>query len=144
MPKIRYIEKKFRKSTLDVIEKANEIIKEYQDDGLCLTLRQLYYQFVSRDLLPNKQKEYDRLGNIISKARLAGLVDWMAIEDRTRNLKAYYHNTDPAEAIQESLDQFCMDKWANQPCYVEVWIEKEALTGVIADIFSNYRMGICK
>ncbi len=134
MPKIQYIEKKFTESTLDIINKANEIIEEYQEDGLDLTLRQLYYQFVSRDLLPNKQSEYKRLGTIISNARLAGLIDWRAIEDRTRNLRGYYHNIDPGEAIQDALNQFCLNKWTNQPYYVEVWIEKEALVGVIDQI----------
>ena len=83
MPKIPYIEKRFNKSTMALIEKANEIIEEYQADNLSLTLRQLYYQFVSRDLIENKQSEYKRIGSIISDARLAGLIDWYAIEDRT-------------------------------------------------------------
>lgn len=119
---------------MKIIKKANEIIEEYAEEEMSLTLRQLYYQFVSRDLVPNKQSEYKRLGNIISDARLAGLMDWKAIEDRTRGLKGNYHNTDPGEAVQEALDCFMLDKWANQPYCPEVWIEKEALTGVISQI----------
>ncbi len=130
--KIQYIEKRFSVNSLLVISQANKIINEYKAEGLSLTLRQLYYQFVSRDLLSNKQKEYTRLGGIISDARLSGLVDWKAIEDRTRNLKQNYHNTDPGQAIQDSLDQFLLDKWVGQTYRPEVWIEKEALTGVIA------------
>jgi len=91
MPKIAYKDKNFSPSTLAVIDQANEIIDEYQTDGLKLTLRQLYYQFVSRALIANKQSEYKRLGSIINDARLAGLVDWKAIEDRTRNLKRNSH-----------------------------------------------------
>lgn len=132
--KIKYIEKTFSVNSRDIINKANEIINEYSNEGLDLTLRQLYYQFVSRDLLPNKQKEYKRLGNIISDARLAGLVDWYAIEDRTRNLRTNYHNTDPGQAVQDALDQFLLNKWLNQPYRPEVWIEKEALIGVISKI----------
>ena len=47
MAKIAYIEKNFSGSSLLVIAQANEIIEEYQADGLDLTLRQLYYQFVT-------------------------------------------------------------------------------------------------
>ena len=134
MPKIKYIDINFSKKTKDTIMQANHIIDEYALDGLRLTLRQLYYQFVSRDLLPNKQSEYKRLGSIISDARLAGLIDWDAIEDRTRNLQSHYHNTDPGDAVQDALDCFCLDKWATQQFRPEVWIEKEALVGVISRI----------
>ena len=89
---------------------------------------------MSRDLIQNKQSEYKRLGGIISDARLAGLVDWEAIEDRTRNLQMNYHNTDPGQAVQDSLDQFLLNKWLDQPYRPEIWIEKEALTGVIGQI----------
>lgn len=137
MPKISYIEKKFSPSSVEIIEKANDIIEEYADEGMSLTLRQLYYQFVSRDLIPNKQSEYKRIGSIISDARLAGMVDWTAIEDRTRNLKEYYHNVDPGEAVRDALNCFRLDKWVGQPYYPEVWIEKEALVGVISQICNS-------
>ena len=134
MPKIAYKDKNFRPSTLAVIDQANEIIDEYQTDGLKLTLRQLYYQFVSRALIANKQSEYKRLGSIISDARLAGLVDWEAIEDRTRNLKRNSHWNDPGDIMQSVVSSFKLDLWENQQYRVEVWIEKEALVGVIATI----------
>lgn len=87
MPRESYRPKDFREATWKVIRQANSIIAEYQAAGFQLTLRQLYYQFVARDLLPNKQSEYKRLGDILNDARLAGAVDWNAIIDRTRNLK---------------------------------------------------------
>ena len=89
--KIQYIKKYFKKSSLKIIEQANSIIEEYQADGYSLTLRQLYYQFVSRDYFANKVKNYRALGHVINDARLAGLIDWNAIEDRTRNLKGQTH-----------------------------------------------------
>lgn len=136
MPKIEYVSKKFSAKSQIIIDQANEIIEEYQDDGLDLTLRQLYYQFVSRDIIPNKQSEYKRLGNILSDARLAGEIDWEAMVDRTRNLKDNNHWNDPGEIIRASARQFKLDHWAGQEFHVEVWIEKEALVGVIS--------GICK
>ncbi|MCK5610391.1 hypothetical protein KAR91_51435 [Candidatus Pacearchaeota archaeon] len=134
MTKIAYIGKPFARRTYAVIEQANEIIEEYQADGLTLTLRQLYYQFVSRDLIPNKQSEYKRLGSIISNGRLAGLISWDAIEDRTRNLKSQSHWYNPGQIIRAATRGFYMNKWEGQSTRVEVWIEKEALTGVIASV----------
>ena len=130
MPKIGYITKRFRESSLQRIDEANGIINEYIEAGYKLTLRQLYYQFVSRDLIPNSQKEYKRLGSLINDARLAGHIDWEAIEDRTRNLESLAHWNSPSDIVNAIAYQYRTERWANQPYRVEVWIEKEALAGV--------------
>ena len=90
--------------------------------------------------MPNTQQSYKRLGSIINDARLAGLMDWQAIEDRTRNVKSNYHYTGPRQAVQDALDTYEIDMWANQPERVEVWIEKEALAGVIAKVCDEMDM----
>lgn len=99
MPKIRYDNCNIRQRDLDLIEVVNGIIDEYTAQGYDLTLRQVYYQCVARDLIPkdwfvdpatgslNNQRNYNRLGDIIAKGRMAGLIDWDAITDRTRNLR---------------------------------------------------------
>jgi len=134
MPRICYVEKNFRTSTRQIINEANAIIKTYQAQGYSLTLRQLYYQFVARDLLANTQKNYSRLGNIINDARLAGLVDWDAIVDRTRNLKRLSTWEDPSSIINSCAHSYRTDKWSSQNYRIEVWIEKEALAGVFERI----------
>lgn len=128
--KIKYINKRFNASSLKVIENANTIIEEYTAQGYELTLRQLYYQFVSRDLIPNSQKEYKKLGAIINDARLAGEISWQAIVDRTRNLEGNSHFDSPSDIIERCADWYQRDKWANQENRVEVWIEKDALVGI--------------
>jgi hypothetical protein len=131
MPKYAYIEKKFNKATWEVIDRANEIIIEYQDQGFSLTLRQLFYQFVSRDLLPNTQRSYKRLGGIVSDARRTGMIDWHSIEDRTRSLRQLSHWNHPKDVLESAVNAFALDKWANQPSRPMVFIEKDALIGVI-------------
>ena len=82
-----FVEKNFRKESLDLIKKINCIIEEYQKQGYELTLRQVYYQLVARAYIPNNERSYKNVGNLISEARLAGLIDWNAIVDRTRHLR---------------------------------------------------------
>ena len=125
---------KFKSTTLNIISQANEIIAEYENQGFDLTLRQLYYQFVSKDFIPNTEKSYKNLGSIINNGRLAGMIDWMAIEDRTRNLRGNSHWDNPGEIIKTCARSFKIDKWFNQKNYVEVWIEKDALIGVISGV----------
>jgi len=130
MPKIAYEERKFRDKSLKMIEQVNEIITSYRYQGYDLTLRQLYYQLVSRDVIPNKQREYSNLGSLVSNARRAGLIDWDAIVDRTRYLRGLQTFDDPSEPIQNVARSFRYDFWEKQPVYVEVWFEKDALMGV--------------
>ncbi len=138
MPKILYIPKNFRGKSKVMIARANKIIEEYNAQGFTLTLRQLYYQFVARDFIPNTVKSYKMLGTVINDARLAGLIDWNAIEDRTRNVRSLSHWTDPADIVRACASQFHVDLWATQPHRVEVWIEKDALVGVIEGACEEY------
>lgn len=132
MPQIAYIDKSFTRVSLAVIERANEICADYRRQGFDLTLRQLYYQFVARGHLANKDTEYKRLGNIINDARLTGMLDWDYIVDRTRNLRGLSHWETPSSVVDSAAYGYQTDRWASQPNYVEVWIEKDALVGVIA------------
>ena len=134
MPTICYVDRRFSAESLAAIAKANEIIAEYEAQRFSLTLRQLYYQFVSRDLIANRDAEYKRLGSVINDARLAGLIDWKAIEDRTRFVRQNSHWGTPAEIIDSAARSFALDKWDGQPHRPEVWIEKDALLGVIEPV----------
>ena len=87
MPKIKYKDIRFRQSSLDLIHLVNQVISEYQAQGYELTLRQAYYQLVARGYIPNNERSYKNIGNLINDGRLAGLIDWYAITDRTRNLR---------------------------------------------------------
>lgn len=117
-----------------VIAQAETICRDYAAQGYDLTLRQLYYQFVSRALIPNTQQSYKRLGSIINRARLAGLLDWSYIVDRTRSLVRNSHWDSPSEIMAGAAASYAIDKWADQPARVEVWVEKDALSGVVGRV----------
>jgi hypothetical protein len=124
-----------------VVRQANEIIDEYLEGGFTLTLRQLYYQFVARDLLPeNTLNQYKRLGKIIDAARKCGLIDWDAIEDRTRNLRGLNTWRNPQAIIAGAADGYRLDPWIEQKVHVEVWIEKDALIGVVEPVCNRRRV----
>lgn len=134
---ICYKEINFRRESLSLIERVNSIITEYRSKGYSLTLRQVYYQLVARDVIPNTERSYKNLGNLISDARLAGYIDWEAIEDRTRMLRSNSHWSSPGSIIRSAAHSFAYDKWADQDYYVEVWVEKDALVGVVGQICSR-------
>lgn len=132
MARIAYEEWNPSENSLSIVRIANQICAEYAQQGYDLTLRQLYYQFVARDYLPNNQRSYSNLGATIDRARKAGYLDWNYITDRTRNLMQWPHYTDPADMIQQTEGDYRIDRWEGQEYHVEVWVEKEALAGVVA------------
>ena len=131
MSKICYESHTFSTSSEDVISKANKILESYAAQGYDLTLRQLYYQFVSRGFIANKDTEYKKLGSIVNDARMAGRIDWDYITDRTRNMRQNAHWDSPHSIIEACAGQYLIDKWRDQGNYVEVWVEKDALVGVL-------------
>lgn len=131
MPRVQYQSFEFKSETLDIIDRANQIIDQYAKLGYSLSLRQVFYQFVSRGYIPNTQQSYKRLGSIINDGRLAGMIDWDSIEDRTREHEARSHWSDPSEIIASAAKSWGMDLRIDQPVYVEVYVEKDALEGII-------------
>lgn len=132
--KEKFIEKNFSKASLLDISRANRIIAEYQAQGYRLTVRQLYYQMVSRDMIPNDEKSYKRIVNLISDGRQAGLIDWSMIEDRGRVLRVNSHWDRPADILRSAAYSYAIDKWADQAWHVEVMVEKDALSGVVGPV----------
>jgi len=122
------------------LELINSIIEEYRAQGYRLTLRQLYYQLVSRDVIPNKQSEYNKLSTLLTKGRMAGVVDWSAIEDRIRVPKLPYYAEDIADALRDITNSYRLDRQAGQSVYVEVWCEKDALSQVLYRVTSQYHV----
>jgi hypothetical protein len=139
--KIEYVPRTFSAGSLDLVEKANAICEEYRDQGFDLTLRQLYYHFVARAWLPNKDTEYKRLGSIINDARLAGLIDWNYIVDRTREVNGAFGGFEsPGAAVSSVAGWYSIDVWRGQTVRVEAWVEKEALVDVLAQGVSGTRI----
>jgi len=114
-----------------IINQANAICQQYLNDGYDLTLRQLYYQFVARSLFKNVQQNYDLLGRVCVKARENGFMDWDYLVDRTRNLSEIQHWDGPEDILKAVANGFRLDKWREADHVVEVWVEKEALAGVV-------------
>lgn len=132
--KKQYIPKKFGADALELLAKINSILRNYEEQGYDLSLRQLYYQLVAANVVPNTERNYKSVGNLVSEARLAGLIDWDMIKDRGRQMVANAHWLTPREIIEACGRQFQIDKWATQGVYVEVMVEKQALEGVLEPV----------
>lgn len=130
----------FQGTSLWMIRQASDIIEKYKAAGFKLSIRQLYYQFVAADLIENSQQSYDRLGSLMSKARMAGRIDWDMIEDRGRGVETWLIQESQRHAAHNLDMRFGLDYWERQDVYVEVWVEKDALSSVVERACRPFRV----
>lgn len=117
------MKKAFRKirlspANIEKLATINAIVRQYQAEGYVLTLRQLYYQLVIRNTIPNHPSEYAKLSTLLKEGRMGGLVDWAAIEDRLRSPQRPSFWESPAEILEGVINQYRKDRQAGQKCYV--------------------------
>jgi hypothetical protein len=125
-----------------MLNKINDILVDYRRQGYVLTLRQAYYQLVSRDIIPNNAKEYAKLSGLLTKGRMAGIVDWASIEDRGRLPKLPYWVTGVKDALNDSVQQYRLNRQEGQETYVEVCIEKDALSSIFSRVTNKYHVNL--
>lgn len=132
MAKEKFTEENWNAEGEDIICRMESIVSDYMKRGYSLTLRQMYYQCVAKNWFANKQSNYNKLGDLLTKARLAGRIDWHAIVDRNRTTNDHRYFASDLECIEDASKWFRLNKWLTQPTHCEVVIEKAALEGVIA------------
>jgi hypothetical protein len=140
--KIAFRNTKIGPERLAKIKVINKIIGEYQRMGYKMTLRQLYYQLVSRDIIANKLREYANLSGLLTDARMCGLTDWDAIEDRLRIPSTPNSWDDAEEGLETIIDLFELPRMREQKVCIEVWVEKDALSGVLKRVTRKFHIPI--
>lgn len=137
MPKIQYKEINFRGKSLELINLVNQVVEEYQAQGYELTLRQAYYQLVARGYIPNNERSYKNIGSLINDGRLAGLIDWYSITDRTRNLRSNGHWDNPADVIGSAIASF-FGGWDAGLATLLIFMGLDYISGlIVAGVFKN-------
>lgn len=154
MPRIQYRNINFSAEKLVVIKQAIKIINSRKAQGYDLTLRQVYYRFIALDLFPEDRKyrlvegkwvrdasgsknadpNYNWLGCILADARVAGVLDWDSMVDRTREVDGNTHWENPQNAIDAMAKWYLIDTWEGQKYRPEVWVEKDAMEGIVGTI----------
>jgi hypothetical protein len=161
---IKYADRRFTPVALGVIADAVSILAEYQAQGYRMSLRGLYYQYIRRNLFPdsrlflipgsdppeytkNDQRNYKWLGDLISDARIAGMIDWDYMEDPTRDISGGDGGfASPAAAMRYLTRLYAITHWGDQDNHVELWVEKAALLPVLEPVARRWKISVlaCK
>jgi len=129
-----YRRKNMHRKTIELIEAAYNVLAEYHP----MTVRQVYYQLVSRHVIENKPSEYQKVSRILTDSRKNQFIPWQWIEDRVRQPRTVSMWQDLPDFMGTVKHAYRKDIWNDQPVYLEVWLEKDALSGVFADITERY------
>ena len=147
-----------------IIPASQKILSDPAYKGQPLTLRQLYYRLVAANIIKNKRSSYNSLSRIMVKARELGEIDDTKIIDNARQVHVYnqpvgvqplgavgfvntlkpeeYHNH-AIDLWKELESSYCYDYWRDQDEFIECWVEKDALAGVVMAMAHQYRVTVC-
>lgn len=123
-----------RAKTENLITTARAILQREHP----MTVRQVYYQLVSRQVCKNTRAQYQAVSKALVAARQEGLIPWDWIEDRLRRPRSVSMWRDLSQFARDAATSFRLDVWADQPTYLEVWLEKDALSGIFQDTLDPY------
>ena len=126
-------------STYEILMEVLRFVKRYK----VVTVRQIYYGLVSQQIINNNKSEYNRVVRIIKRARLAGLLEFDKIIDDTREAQKTPSWDSIEDIINVAIDQYRSNWWVNQDYYVEVWLEKRALSRIFYPITDLYDVYLC-
>ena len=151
------IGKKPHPETSRLITVIRRILEEHKQYGK-LTVRQVYYQLVSRAVIENSKASYQKYVHHLTTGRKGGVIPWDAFEDRARMfhkepLPKYniHDESDPQDALKSWFryalnpkvsTEYDLSRWKDQTCYVELWVEKDALAGFLSPLCEMLGVGL--
>lgn len=115
-----------------VINLAREIVESYDTP---VTLRQLFYQLVARQLIDNNQSHYKRLSSLTAEARRDGT--FPELTDRTRTIHEYQSFTSPADALDYTAEIYRRDRTEGQPVSIYLGVEKAGIVNQLQTWFGD-------
>ena len=123
-----------------LLTRITGIVAQYQKQRIVLTNRQLYYQLVASDVIPNADEVYKRICKFLTDARYSGLIDWDAIEDRGRVPTKHAEWENVKELVESACSSYRLPRWNDQEYYVELFCEKQAMESVLKPIAYKYHI----
>lgn len=137
-----------RAKTQRIIDEAYAILEDFHP----MTVRQVYYQLISRHVVEVKPGQrpkaaYESVTDALVAARREGLIPWAWIEDRLRKVRNAGDGWDDPDEYWTTQVRYLASMyhraiWPTQPRYLEVWLEKDALSGIFEDAVSAYNVAL--
>lgn len=125
--------------TKQAIDEIKQVIFRLLLDDRPMTVRQVFYRLVSLGVIAKSEAEYKQtVGRLLTQMRLDRIIPFGWIADNTRWMRKPTTYGSAEEALHATAKLYRRSVWADQDVYVEVWLEKEALAGVLVEETDPY------
>lgn len=130
--------KRARRTKAD-IERIREAIYQAVEVDRPMTVRQVFYRLVGLGVIDKSEAEYKQtVCRLLADMRRERVIPFHWIADNTRWMRKPRTYSSLEDALRRTAQTYRRALWADQDVYVEVWLEKEALAGVLVDVTSEY------
>jgi hypothetical protein len=130
--------KRYRRSAAEM-DAIREAIVDILDEHSPMTVRQVFYALTVRGVIEKTEAEYKQtVVRLLDQMRWDGDIDWDDISDATRWMHKPRSYNSVEDGIAQTAQLYRRNLWADNDDYVEIWCEKDALAGVIAQVTYQY------
>ena len=133
--------KRKRASADEMMERHAALINIVADIRPCI-VRQVFYQATVRYGFEKTERGYDKVQAALTKLRRSGAIPFTSIVDNTRSESRLLTFESPSDAVVFASRSYRKDLWADADSYVQVWLEKDSLAGVVSPITERYDVGL--
>jgi hypothetical protein len=126
------------RSTRAQVEDRRDALYEIVEAMRPMTVRQVFYQASVREVVEKTESGYEKIQRTLVQMRRDGSLPYGWIVDHTRWQRKPRTFDSVQEALEETARLYRKALWANINAYAEIWLEKDALSGVIYPVTSRY------
>lgn len=130
-----------RATPAEMVARHAALVAIVADIHPCI-VRQVFYQATVRHGLEKTERGYEKVQVALAKLRRDGTIPFSWIVDNTRNESRPQTFESPGDAVAFASRNYRKDLWANADVYVQVWLEKDSLAGVVEPITWRYDVGL--
>lgn len=114
------------------------IKQEFEEQSPPMTVRQMFYRMSVKHMVDKTENGYRQVQRALAEMRRAGAIPYHWLSDNTRWVRKAQTYSGLADMLENSLILYRRDLWQNQTDYIEIWLEKEALAGVVHEVTDPY------
>jgi hypothetical protein len=129
---------KRNRSTKAEVQARHMALQQIVAEQRPMTVRQVFYQATVRGIVEKAETGYAKVQTDLVAMRRAGVVPYGWLADSTRWQRKPNTFESVEEALEETARLYRKALWADSDSYVEIWLEKDALSGVVYPITSAY------
>jgi hypothetical protein len=126
------------RATAAEVEARREALLDIIEAGRPMTVRQVFYQATVRGLVEKAESGYGKVKTDLAIMRRDGSLsyDWLADNTRWQRKPRTFSSVE--EALRDTAAFYRKSLWTDATSYVEIWLEKDALSGVVYPVTSMY------